>query len=261
MRLKLEYRNVGQFTIKIIVFNKNIRMAKMRRKSVLYLDVAEQIKSDIMNGKYPVGSLLPTETELEQLFDVSKITVRRAIELLSSEELVEKKSGKGTTVLSNRPYNKLSKAGTFTEYLNDSGQKVTKKILSLDKVTLTPDSELFEYFGEQVVKFSRLYILDDKPYIYFNYFLPIDLANVPLKDFENESLYRIMDQHKIEILKFEDSFQTVQLTADQQEILETSEKNGLKRIRKSVDLRGQLVEFSEAIYNTALYPYVIEYEA
>ncbi|MEI5991495.1 GntR family transcriptional regulator [Enterococcus termitis] len=67
----------------------------MRRKSVLYLDVAEQIKADIMNGTYPVGSLLPTEAELEQLFDVSKITVRRAIELLSSEELVEKKVVKG----------------------------------------------------------------------------------------------------------------------------------------------------------------------
>lgn len=236
-------------------------MAKMRRKSVLYLDVAEQIKADIMSGNYPVGSLLPTEAELEQLFDVSKITVRRAIELLSSEELVEKKSGKGTTVLSNRPYNKLSKAGTFTEYLNDSGQKVAKQILSLDKVLLAPDSELFEYFGERAVKVSRLYTLDDQPYIHFTYFLPVSLADVPLTHFENDSLYRIMDQHKIEIIKFEDSFQTVQLSLKEQEMLATTEKNGLKRIRKSIGLRGQVVEFSEAIYNTALHPYVIEYEA
>lgn len=233
----------------------------MRRKSVLYLDVAEQIKADIMDGTYPVGSLLPTETELEQLFDVSKITVRRAIELLSSEELVEKKSGKGTTVLSNRPYNKLSKAGTFTEYLNDSGQKVAKKILNLEKVALTPGSAVHQSLGEKAVKVSRLYTLDDQPYIYFNYFLPTSLADVPLEDFENESLYRLMDQHGIEIMKFEDSFQTVELTLEQQEILATSEKNGLKRIRKSVGLSGKIVEFSEAIYNTALYPYVIEYEA
>ncbi|MBO0474633.1 hypothetical protein IGL98_002557 [Enterococcus sp. DIV0840] len=233
----------------------------MRRKSVLYLDVAEQIKSDIMNGTYPVGSLLPTEAELEQLFDVSKITVRRAIELLSSEELVEKKSGKGTTVLSNRPYNKLSKAGTFTEYLNESGQKVAKKILNLEKVTLDSDSPIYQSLGENAVKVSRLYTLDDQPYIYFNYFLPNSLADVPLEDFENESLYRLMDQHGIEIIKFEDSFQTVELTAEQQQILATTEKNGLKRIRKSIGLSGKIVEYSEAIYNTALYPYVIEYEA
>lgn len=233
----------------------------MRRKSVLYLDVADQIKSDIMNGTYPVGSLLPTEAELERLFDVSKITVRRAIELLSSEELVEKKSGKGTTVLSNRPYNKLSKAGTFTEYLNDSGQKVAKKILGLEKVTLTSDSPIYVYLGEEAIRVSRLYTLDDRPYIYFNYYLPATLSDVPLEEFEQESLYRLMDQHGIEIIKFEDSFQTVELTAEQQQILATSEKNGLKRTRKSIGLSGKIVEFSEAIYNTALYPYVIEYEA
>ncbi|MBM7688828.1 GntR family transcriptional regulator [Enterococcus ureilyticus] len=233
----------------------------MRRKSVLYLDVAEQIKSDIMNGTYPVGSLLPTEAELERLFDVSKITVRRAIELLSSEELVEKKSGKGTTVLSNRPYNKLSKAGTFTEYLNDSGQKVAKKILKLEKVTLEIDSPIYACLGAEAIKVARLYTLDDRPYIFFNYYLPTIMADVPVEDFEQESLYRLMDQHGIEIIKFEDSFQTVELTSEQQETLATSEKNGLKRIRKSVGLSGEIVEFSEAIYNTALYPYVIEYEA
>lgn len=236
-------------------------MDNMRRKSVLYLDVAEQIKADIMNGTYPVGSLLPTEAELEQLFDVSKITVRRAIELLSSEELVEKKSGKGTTVLSNRPYNKLSKAGTFTEYLNDSGQKVSKKILNLEKMTFTPDSPVYQNLGEKGVKVSRLYTLDDQPYIYFNYFLPVSLSDVPLEAFEKESLYRLMDQHGVEIIKFEDSFQIVELTAEQQKILATSEKSGLKRIRKSIGLSGKIVEFSEAIYNTALHPYVIEYEA
>ncbi|OJH00013.1 GntR family transcriptional regulator [Enterococcus termitis] len=236
-------------------------MDDMRRKSVLYLEVAEKIKANIMNGTYPVGSFLPTETELEQLFDVSKITVRRAIELLSSEELVEKKSGKGTTVLSNRPYNKLSKAGTFTEYLNDSGQKVAKKILNLEKVTLSTDSPVYEHMGEHVMKFSRLYTLDEQPYIYFNYYLPSSLVDVPMEDFENESLYRLMDQHGIEILKFEDSFQTVALTPEEQQILATTEKNGLKRVRKSVNPAGKVVEFSEAVYNTALHPYVIEYEA
>lgn len=164
-------------------------------------------------------------------------------------------------MLSNRPYNKLSKAGTFTEYLNESGQKVAKKILNLEKVTLAPDSPVYQSLGEHAVKVSRLYTLDEQPYIYFNYFLPSSLADVPLEDFEKESLYRLMDQHGIEIIKFEDSFQTIELTKQQQEILATSEKNGLKRIRKSIGLSEEIVEFSEAIYNTALYPYVIEYEA
>ena len=51
----------------------------MKRTRVLYLEVADKIKEDIFSGKYPVGSMLPTESELEELFQVSKITVRKAI--------------------------------------------------------------------------------------------------------------------------------------------------------------------------------------
>ncbi len=63
----------------------------MKRTRVLYLEVADKIKEDIFSGKYPVGSMLPTESELEELFQVSKITVRKAIELLASDEYVEEK--------------------------------------------------------------------------------------------------------------------------------------------------------------------------
>ena len=233
----------------------------MKRKSVLYLEVAEQIKADILSGKYPVGSLLPTESELENLFEVSKITIRRAIEMLADEELVEKKSGKGTTVLSNRPYNKLSKAGTFTEYLHSSGVDITKKNFDLQMVTLSEDKVARSGLGKEAVKFSRLYLIDDQPFIYFDYLLPKALSDVSIEQFDDESLYRIIDQHKIEIYRFEDSFQVIPLTPALQKMLQTDEQAGLKRVRRSFGKNDQVVEYSEAVYNTAMHPYVIEYEA
>ncbi|MGH2202324.1 GntR family transcriptional regulator, partial [Enterococcus faecalis] len=39
----------------------------MRRKSVLYLEVADHIKEDILSGKYPLATFLPTERELKEL--------------------------------------------------------------------------------------------------------------------------------------------------------------------------------------------------
>ena len=62
----------------------------MRRKSVLYLEVADQIKEDILSGKYPVERFT-NRNRIEELFNVSKITIRRAIEMLATEEFVEKK--------------------------------------------------------------------------------------------------------------------------------------------------------------------------
>ena len=233
----------------------------MRRKSVLYLEVADQIKEDILSGKYPVGTFLPTETELEEMFKVSKITIRRAIEMLATEEFVEKKSGRGTTVLSNRPYNKLSKAGTFTEFLNESGQKVTKKVLQVENLTLSKEMPAYQFLGEEVVHLSRLYLIDEQPYIYFNYYLPAAMKDVSLTEYKEESLYRLMDRHAIEIYKFEDRFEVATLTEAEQKMLQTTETTGLKRIRRSLSPTGRCVEYSEAIYNTKIHPYVIEYEA
>ncbi|MGC3648838.1 GntR family transcriptional regulator, partial [Enterococcus faecium] len=77
---------------------------------------------------------LPTESELEELFQVSKISVRKAIELLPSDEYVAKKSGRGTTVLSNRPFNRLSKAGSFRHILENSRYHVRKVTLDFQLV-------------------------------------------------------------------------------------------------------------------------------
>lgn len=118
----------------------------MKRTRVLYLEVADKIKEDIFSGKYPVGSMLPTESELEELFQVSKITVRKAIELLASDEYVAKKSGRGTTVLSNRPYNRLSKAASFTQILENSRYEVRKETLDLQLVHIKKEDPLFFLF-------------------------------------------------------------------------------------------------------------------
>ena len=227
---------------------------------LLYLEVAEQLKKDIFSGKYPVGSMLPTENELEEMFGVSKITVRKAIELLATDEYVEKKSGRGTTVLSNRPYNRLSKAESFTQILQESQHEVRKKVLALEKIKLKKGEALFELFGSQVVCFQRLYYLDEQPYIYFTHYLPKDMIDFSLETFAKESLYRLLMQKDYAINSFSDDFLGVALTTKEKEILQTQEVIGTKRIRRSTTAEGKMVEYSEAIYNTNLHPYRIDYE-
>lgn len=232
----------------------------MKRTKILYLEIADKIKNDIISGKYPVGSLLPTETELEALFQVSKITVRKAIELLAMDEYVEKKSGKGTTVLSNRPYNKLSKAASFSQVLQKSDLHLSTKALSLEIKELEKEHRLYQNFGEKVLEYRRLYLLEGQPYIYFIHYLPVKLAHLTLADFATGSLYRLLNLEGYEIRSFKDDFLAVQLTPEHQEILDTEETIGIQRIRKSLGDDGLLVEYSEAIYNTNRHPYQIEYE-
>ncbi|WP_270285017.1 GntR family transcriptional regulator [Enterococcus lactis] len=207
----------------------------MKRTRVLYLEVADKIKEDIFSGKYPVGSMLPTESELEELFQVSKITVRKAIELLASDEYVAKKSGRGTTVLSNRPYNRLSKAASFTQILENSRYEVRKETLDLQLVHIKKEDPLFSFFGEQAVCFKRLYYLNNQPYIYFVHYLPQEMMQFSREEFEF-------------------------LTEEEQGILKTDAQIGIKRIRKSSTQIGEMIEYSEAVYHTELHPYHIDYE-
>ncbi len=63
-----------------------------------YLRIYNSLKADIQAKRYQVGEQLPTEAELQQIYGVSRITVKKAMEMLSDERLVERFSGKGTFV-------------------------------------------------------------------------------------------------------------------------------------------------------------------
>lgn len=67
-----------------------------------YVLVAQRLIEDITSGRYPVGSLLPTEMALCTQFGVSRHTVREAVRRLQERGLVTRQRGIGTSVKANR---------------------------------------------------------------------------------------------------------------------------------------------------------------
>jgi GntR family transcriptional regulator len=63
-----------------------------------YLQVAETIRSRILEGHYIPGDLIPSHQELEKEFNVSNITIRKAIEILARDGIITRKRGVGTVV-------------------------------------------------------------------------------------------------------------------------------------------------------------------
>lgn len=64
-----------------------------------YQQVIETLMAEIRAGKYEIGSKLPTEWELGERFQVSRITVRKSMEHLQNEGLVSREMGRGTFVV------------------------------------------------------------------------------------------------------------------------------------------------------------------
>lgn len=104
-------------------------------KRPLYMQAALELKAEIVNGVYPVGSLIPTEDELCKRFSISRYTVREALRVLREEGLVSSRRGAGTIVVPPRPrdadihqvmsINDLLAFGTGTRFAIDSIKMVT----------------------------------------------------------------------------------------------------------------------------------------
>ena len=75
-----------------VVINKNIKVPLHYQ---IYLDILRKIQDGILIP----GEKLPSEPELERIYDVSRVTIRSAIEMLSQEGLVKKNRGKQGTVV------------------------------------------------------------------------------------------------------------------------------------------------------------------
>ena len=70
----------------------------MVQKKYKYSEISNKIKQDLINGKYKVGSMIPSDNELSKLYSVSNNTAREAVAVLVNENLVERVRGKGTFV-------------------------------------------------------------------------------------------------------------------------------------------------------------------
>lgn len=104
----------------------------------LYINIANQMKEQILNGTYAYHQLLPSENTLALHFHVSRVTIRQALKVLQDQDLISKQKGKGTFVL--------------YENLQSYYQKSTKilpfsKEMALLRKSVSSSIELFEFIS------------------------------------------------------------------------------------------------------------------
>lgn len=120
----------------------------------IYLDLLKKIQA----GVWKAGDKIPSEAELEKIYDVSRITVRAAIEMLAQEGIVEKNRGKkGTVVCQIRYTYDMGRLTSFTDDVHLYGERAGSELLQFQE--LLPRDEIAEYLelekGEQVYYIER----------------------------------------------------------------------------------------------------------
>ena len=120
-------------------------MIERQRVSPLYLQIKKQIIADIESHKYPEGSQIPSEGELEQKYGVSRITVRRAVSELVTENFLVKKQGRGTYVQQPRMVRNLLSLDSYTHYRESLGERTERHVVKNEIVMA--DSRIAEELG------------------------------------------------------------------------------------------------------------------
>ena len=152
----------------------------------VYIQIHDQIKKDIKNGIWTVGTRLPSERALSEKFEVSRMTLRQAITTLVDEGILERRAGSGTYVSSRRVREKMRGTTSFTEIIQNQGKKPHSEVLAYTK-TLANEIELEQLNlkpGSQIIRMERIRYADDVPICY-------EIASIPyllIADFKKQDV-------------------------------------------------------------------------
>ncbi|TCD45956.1 GntR family transcriptional regulator [Streptococcus sp. X16XC17] len=163
----------------------------------LYLQLVDVLEKQMKDTMSP-NEKLSSERELTQIFGVSRITVRLALQELEKRGLVYKKHGKGTCV-SEIPSSAwdLSSAYSFTEQMRKIGKKPQTQILSFIQTEASEQvaKELQINMGDLVFELERLRLADGMPIMLERSYVPaayfVDLTQ---QDLEEKPLYEIFEK-------------------------------------------------------------------
>lgn len=145
-----------------------------------YIKIHDAIKKDIEKEVWTIGSRLPSERDLAEHFEVSRMTLRQAITLLVEEGILERRVGSGTYVASHRVQERMRGTTSFTEIVNSQGRKPSSKLISYQR-QLASDTEINQLHLEEsdyVIRMERIRYADKVPLVY-------EVASIPEKFIKN----------------------------------------------------------------------------
>ena len=194
----------------------------------IYYQIKQTIKGWIVNKEFGPGNKIPSENELADRFNVSRLTVRQAISQLTQEGFLNSRRGEGTFVTSNEDLINsfsLETTGFMDELFSTQLSKVTTKWATLSKmVAPKPVKEKLqlETNDEEVVQIKRVRLLRGRPFTYTINYLPVEIgARVNERDLYRRRLLEILERDlKIE---FTEAVQTIEASFADQEVAEKLE--------------------------------------
>lgn len=232
----------------------------------LYFQLFTLLKNRILNGSIPHGEQIPTEEELAQGFNVSRITAKRALDDLAAAELVERRRGKGTFVTYTAAVESVHAplVGEL-EKLADLAKRTHVKVLDVGKQLPPGDvaAEMGLDRGELAWSATRIRCTeDDVPYGHLISWTTGITKGYTKRDLERRVRLDILKENGIEIAKIEQTITAVPARdffagALNMDIGEPT----LLQVRRIYNKEGRLVDILYCHHNPRRFHFRLELDA
>lgn len=235
-------------------------------KSPKYFIVKKAIVENIDNDLYHSNEAIPSEKKLMEFYNVSRITIRKAIDELVTEGYLYKIQGKGTYVKADEGSNNLFSITSSTEDVQKMGMIPSKKtkISRIEFASPKRAKALEISTNDQVEVIGRISYADLEPLNYTIAFLPEKIfPGLTEYDLEHESLYKLInDQYGVRITKARRTIEAVLAKDEISKYLELEEGMPIILFRcityGIVNGKETPIEYFKCYYRTDKYKFYID---
>jgi len=179
----------------------------------LYQQLIDVLRSALLCGEIQPGERIPTESELSTQYKVSRITVRKAIEVLAEEGLLVKKQGRGTFAEKPKFERKIIDPVSFSASCTYKGMRPGSRMLQ--RFVRSADSVEKKILGlgqeGEILYIQRLRFADNEPLLVENNYFPLPEYEFLLdKDIDSHSLYETITSESGK--KISSAHKTIEIT-------------------------------------------------
>ena len=242
--------------------SKILRQIDLKSPIPKYYQIYIEIKNAIDEEKLIEGDILYSENQLQDYFDVSRVTVRKALEQLEREGYIQRSSGKGTVIQNYRNAFHWSRLTSFTNDLQKA-ERVSSIVLDFKELAATRKiAKLLEIEeGETVYYLNRIRLINGKKVAlstcYISSRVPVKLA-ADMFD-EQTSLFAILTKSGLEIGDCDETIEAKIPTNEVRDILEMDDSSAIfHRERITYDTVNKPFEYATIYYNAEYYRYYIK---
>jgi GntR family transcriptional regulator len=225
----------------------------------LYQQLERKMRQAILQKKLAPGDALPAERELAEQFAVSRITIRKALDALVAEGLLNRRHGTGTFIANARVEKNVAKLASFTEEMQARGRTASSVWIHRARGEVTPEESLILSMGPgtPVYRFHRIRYADGAP-------MALDYSTIPAfclpsQDAVESSLYEALDATGHRPTRALQRLRAVLFTDKQAQLLEVAPRDaGLLIERRGFLKDGRMVEVTQSYFRGDAYDFVAE---